>query len=747
MKPGPENTKSSCIDLVMVGGGHAQIQVLKSFGMRPEAGVRLTLITDVLNAPYSGMLPGHIEGIWSKQDMHINLVKLARFAGARLINQTVKSINTDTKTIYLKNKIKINYDVLSLNCGAAPDISSIPGAGRYAVAVKPISFFLNKMPCTSSISGPICIIGAGAAGAELALAFRHKYGPSANIHLIGRSSRVLPTRARSASRILKKALTKSNVTLHLGRAVKKITATEIHLCGEAKLSFSHVFLVTSARPADWLIDVAVKKDKAGFIQVSKKLQSVSHDDIFAAGDIASISNFPQEKAGVFAVKAGPVLYHNLRAFIRGKSLKLWQPQHQYLALIGLGNGQALASFGLFSAEGRFWWALKAFIDRRFIKKFSVLPKMPEPLVPFPALAGQIGRSSDVADTMFCAACGAKTGAESLQAAIYAACEMAVEAGADATYLPDRTITTDHAELFVPAGTRSLSQSVDYISQHISDPFCFGRIAALHAMSDIFVAGHQPLSALATVILQRDHKDLQVNDLAQMLAGSLIELARHKTKLLGGHTSIAEHAGLGFAVTGMAAGTEMQDKPDIESGIVMDLILTKPLGTGVILAAEMRQLCPAESYADAMQTMLKSNFLAAQIITKMPQAVMTDVTGFGLARHALNLANRAGAAGVTLYPMSCPFITGALSLSAEGLQSSLFTTNQHNLTLSELEPDSPAAKLMFDPQTSGGILTAVLHKQTKVCLQRMHQAGYTHAAVVGQLSEKPGLQFSKETGAK
>ena len=198
MKNGLRDKYSSYVDLVLVGGGHAQIQVLKSFGMKPEAGVRLTLITDVLSTPYSGMLPGHIEGIWSDQDIYINLVKLARFAGARLIHQSVKRINTDTKVIFLNNNIKLKYDVLSVNCGAAPDLKSIPGAELYAVAVKPISLFLDKLPPARAISGRVCIIGAGAAGAELALAFRHRYGASADIHLIGRSKRVLPTRSNYA---------------------------------------------------------------------------------------------------------------------------------------------------------------------------------------------------------------------------------------------------------------------------------------------------------------------------------------------------------------------------------------------------------------------------------------------------------------------------------------------------------------------------------------------------------------------
>ena len=374
MKTGLRDTYSSYIDLVLVGGGHAQVQALKSFGMKPETGVRLTLITDVLNTPYSGMLPGHIEGIWSDQDIYINLVKLARFAGARLIHQSVKFINTDTKTVYLNNKIKLKYDVLSVNCGAAPDFSSIPGADRYAVAVKPISRFLDKLPPLGAISGPICIIGAGAAGAELALAFRHRYGASADIHLIGRPDRVLPTRSRHASLLLTRALEQNKITIHLGKAVSQITAKDIHLVDKTRLAYDHIFLVTSARPADWLKGLTVTKDPDGYIQVSNSLQSVSDKYIFAAGDIASIAGYPREKAGVFAVRAGKILARNLRRYILAKSLTSWTPQKHYLALIGTGDRQAIAVRGNSVMAGRLFWYLKCWIDRRFMNKFRKLSK-------------------------------------------------------------------------------------------------------------------------------------------------------------------------------------------------------------------------------------------------------------------------------------------------------------------------------------------------------------------------------------
>ena len=733
----------SSLDLVLIGGGHAQIQVLKDFAMKPEPGVRLTLVTDVLDTPYSGMLPGYVEGAWSYKDMHINLLKLARFAGARLIHQPVKNLDLINKNIILYNDLSIRYDILSINCGAAPDLNSIPGADQFAVAVKPISQFLHKLPDPADVTGPVCIIGAGAAGAELALAFRHRYGPDLDIHLIGRSPKVLPTRAARASRLLQSALAAGNITLHLGQPVSQISADALHFADGRQMPAHQVFLVTAARPADWTSQVDLKKDADGFIAVSPSLQSVSHDRVFAAGDIAGLQGFKREKAGVFAVRAGPVLSHNLRALIRGQPFKSWRPQRQYLALVGLGGGRALASWGPFAASGAIWWKLKAVIDRRFMAKFSELPQMSVPTDTPPPLARQLGRVPTDDKQMFCAACGAKAGADTLHQAMQRACDIAAAMGADPAYLPDRDLSTDQAELLLPAGQTMISQSVDYISQHISDPFCFGRIAALHALSDIFVAGHQPFAALATVILRRDHSDLQADDLAQMLAGSLIELSRHRTRLVGGHTSLSEEAGIGFAVTGLnrRSSDNKPAKPTADQSV---LILTKPLGTGIILAAEMRQLCPADSYAAAVEVMLQSNYDAAQIIANIPGAMMTDVTGFGLARHAINLARRTGAGGVRLCPEVCPFIDGAVALSEQGLQSSLFASNADGLPPVTGQIDEAAARLLFDPQTSGGVLAAVPQHQAASCLHQLQQAGYSKACIIGGLSGKAGLQFIEQS---
>ena len=134
------------------------------------------------------------------------------------------------------------------------------------------------------MTGPVCIIGAGAAGAELALAFRRRrYGPEAQLHLIGRSARVLPTRSGRASHLLHKALKKADITLHLGQPVSQITANAVHFADGRQMPAHHIFLVTAARPTDWTSQADLKKDTDGFIAVSSTLQSVSHDRVCCWG--------------------------------------------------------------------------------------------------------------------------------------------------------------------------------------------------------------------------------------------------------------------------------------------------------------------------------------------------------------------------------------------------------------------------------------------------------------------------------
>ena len=743
---------ADAIDLVLIGGGHAQIAVLKAFGMRPLEGVRLTLVTDVLMAPYSGMLPGYVEGHHSLEDMHINLLKLARFAGARLIKRAVSDIDFDKQNIVLDGGLNLHFDVLSLNNGAVPAPESIKGTALNGITVKPISHFLEKMPDASALRGDFGVIGGGAAGCELAISLYHHYQLGAKniaLHLFSRSERVLPTAPKKASMRMQSALARHNITIHHRANVEEITSDTVILEAGNKIPAAHIFVVTAARPASWISNLKLSHCEDGYISVRPTLQTVEYDNVFAAGDVASMVGEPREKAGVFAVRAGPYLAFNLRSYIEQTPLKSFSPQTRYLALIGLGGKNALALRGNFVAQGAFWWHLKNWIDRRFMQKFNNLPEMVTPPTSMPAYAKKL-TDKPVQDVFECAGCGAKAGADILRDALEEACNLAREKGVDERFLPPAGIASDYSHLPLPddsSKSTQLSQSVDFISQHISDSYLFGRIAVLHALSDVFVAGDKPFAAQALVTLQRTRPEMQKSDLAMMLSGALEELAAHRTKLIGGHTTIGSEAMLGFAVTGLSKA----DKPSPALPKTEDvmLVLTKPIGIGIVLAAEMRGICAPDSYDAALAAMLASNARAANIIiSAAPSALMTDVTGFGLARHGLNLAQRAEATGMELWLDSLPLLIGAKELAASGTRSSLFSHNRQDIAVqggAMLGTEyTPLIELLFDPQTSGGILAALPRSKAHEICGKLQEAGYIQAEIIGRLSQtQSGISVVKE----
>ena len=743
---------ADAIDLVLIGGGHAQIAVLKAFGMRPLEGVRLTLVTDVLMAPYSGMLPGYVEGHHSLEDMHINLLKLARFAGARLIKRTVSDIDFDKQNILLDGGLNLHYDVLSLNNGAVPAPESIKGTTLNGITVKPISHFLEKMPDASALRGDFGVIGGGAAGCELAISLYHHYQLGAKniaLHLFSRSERVLPTAPKKASMRMQSALARHNITIHHRANVEEITSDTVILEAGNKIPAAHIFVVTAARPASWISNLKLSHCEDGYISVRPTLQTVEYDNVFAAGDVASMVGEPREKAGVFAVRAGPYLAFNLRSYIEQTPLKSFSPQTRYLALIGLGGKDALALRGNFVAQGAFWWHLKNWIDRRFMQKFNNLPEMVTPPTSMPAYAKKL-TDKPVQDVFECAGCGAKAGANILRDALEEACNLAREKGVDERFLPPAGIASDYSHLPLPddsSKSTQLSQSVDFISQHISDSYLFGRIAVLHALSDVFVAGDKPFAAQALVTLQRTRPEMQKSDLAMMLSGALEELAAHRTKLIGGHTTIGSEAMLGFAVTGLSKADK--PSPALPKTEQVMLVLTKPIGIGIVLAAEMRGICAPDSYDAALAAMLASNARAADIIiSTAPSALMTDVTGFGLARHGLNLAQRAEATGMELWLDSLPLLIGAKELAASGTRSSLFSHNRQDIAVqggAMLGTEyTPFIELLFDPQTSGGILAALPRSKAHEICGKLREAGSIQAEIIGRLSQtQSGITVVKE----
>ncbi|MEG4826863.1 FAD-dependent oxidoreductase [Microcoleus sp. F8-D3] len=413
-------------DLVLIGGGHSHAIVLKMFGIKPLPGVRLTLISDVLHAPYSGMLPGHVAGFYNYDQCHIDLRSLAEFSGCQLLVDRAIAIDLNKNLVICQTRPPVNFDVLSVDIGSTPATLSVPGAAEYAIAAKPVPEFLAswnqlifEMQNHPQKPLRIAIVGGGAGGVELALNMQSRLGKEEGfgneqctgfnggilryskkrkrekgrgkkeeleIHLFHSGAELMPAHNHRVRRRLQEILIIRGIQLHLKEkvcAVKKIeretntqfpTDYQISCKSGLELECDRIFWVTQASAANWIGESGLAADSNGFMQVNDCLQSVSHPNVFAAGDIAAMVNYPRPKAGVFAVRQGKPLFENLQQFLLGKPLKPFAPQEQYLGLIGTGNKRAIASRGNFMWESPLLWYWKDWIDRQFMQKFSNLPK-------------------------------------------------------------------------------------------------------------------------------------------------------------------------------------------------------------------------------------------------------------------------------------------------------------------------------------------------------------------------------------
>lgn len=725
-------------ELVLIGGGHANIQVLKSFAMSPIDGLRVSLISDVLNAPYSGMLPGFISGEYSHEDMHINLLNLSNSANARFIHAKITSINTEHRIIHCEERPHINYDLISINTGIAPDLEQIEGAKEYAVAVKPISHFLNNLPkIDMKIKSPqhsLIIVGSGAAAIELAFAFRTRFNKkkiSPRIIIVGGAERFFPELSLKCHLSILNKCKRACIEVKFGQPATKVSSKSVTLASGIKIASDFTLLVTGGIPQNWLRNTSLGLTDDYYIEVNKAYQSISDERVFAAGDVAKVRLQPRPRSGVFAVRAGPVLSKNLRLKLNNSPLQNISQQSRHLSLIMTGNETVMAIWGKLFMSSKWLWLVKKWIDKRFISNFTNLPKMAENHHRSILLSkNELIRENDpLLEKMFCSGCGSKAAANILDTVLPKAINIASKLGGDKRYLSMLNTYSDAGEFPLELnldGKQTIVQTVDSISQMISDPFIFGRISALHALSDLAVSNAIPLTALSMINIHRAKRNLQESDLTNMLSGALLEFSKAKTKLIGGHTSQSFENSLGFALTGIKKNISHLESSKLlekERHKTFSIILTKPLGIGIILAAAMRNLVSEQNYQECINCMLQSNLEPAQFLWKNGAVAMTDVTGFGLARHleniTMNLQNHFGVdIGAQLILNKIPIIDGVHQiLEKTSIRATLNESNKkaiRHLDKTKCK-NLPLSDILFDPQTSGGILAIVPKtKATKLC---------------------------------
>jgi selenide,water dikinase len=714
-------------DLVLVGGGHAHVEVLRSFAMRPLAGTRLTLVSAHSTGAYSGMLPGHVAGHYSADEIHIDLRRLANAAGARFIRARVGGLDPAARTLNLEGRPDLSYDLLSLDIGSVPNMELLAGEAVRVLPVKPIDRFLERLAEVTAKDRPqrIGVIGGGAAGVEIVLALRHRLGGSAGheFSIWETAPDILPGFNDRARRRMRSVLRDKNIAVHAGCAIRRADDAGITLEDGTVIGLDVIACATGAAAPAWLGETGLELDAAGFIRVNHHLRTPGIPTVFAAGDIAVIDGDRLPRSGVYAVRQGPILAANLRSAARGEPTTPYRPQRRFLSLLSTGPRHAIAARNGLALAGDWVWRWKNRIDQRFMQRYAELPMaMGDQTADTKPDPGQ----TDTPPLMPCKGCGSKLGPTALSGALgrLRALSPAVDLS-----------NPDDAAILTPPAGHALLQTVDFFPALVSDPYLFGRIAAVHCLGDLHAMGAQPWTALALAQIPHGSEAIMEEDLFQMLAGAVSIFEAEGITMVGGHSVAADELGVGFTLNGLALEGDLRRKSGLRAGDA--LILTKPLGTGVLFAADMRGIAKPRWIDAALQQMVLSNGPAAALLIEHGATGMTDVTGFGLGGH-LGEMLRASGLDAEISPSKLPVHDGVAALLDVGVESSLAPQNTRQILalLGDQQAGTPETwtpgtlGLLADPQTAGGLLAGVPADRAQACLEALQRADH-QARIIGR----------------
>ncbi|CAN7397284.1 MULTISPECIES: FAD-dependent oxidoreductase [unclassified Variovorax] len=371
--------------VILVGAGHAHAQVLRRWADHPLPGVELVMVSPVALAPYSGMVPGWLAGNYAFEEICIDVPALCAASGASFLRDELAALDAPRRRILLKSGVELDYDLLSLNVGST--LAPPPDSATAVLALRPIALLrerweglLQHWRMRPYNEGPFTVttVGGGAAGIESLLAVlarlrAERPGSIVRGALVTRSAALLPGFAPAAVRAAGRTLERAGVSTRLGTAWHETVTADSDL----------VLWATGAEAQPWQRDVQQRGGLAaterGFIRVDTQLRSLSHPQVFAVGDCAECAE-PLPKAGVYAVRMGPVLDRNLRAALGHGRAAAYAPQRRFLVLLATGDGRAIASRGGVGLEGRWAWRWKDRIDRDFIRRFALARASAPPTV-------------------------------------------------------------------------------------------------------------------------------------------------------------------------------------------------------------------------------------------------------------------------------------------------------------------------------------------------------------------------------
>ena len=361
--------------IVLLGGGHAHVEVVRQLWHLNHLGHEIILVSPSRQAPYSGMLPGYVSGQYKFEDFHIDLAALCTRYSVTFLATTASGIDPNRKQVTLADGQVLDYSLLSVDIGSTP---SLPPGVSGGISVKPIASFTQRLEQLDAFVaervGPLrlAVVGQGVAGVEIAFALKRRFSQSnVEILLAGKASEVIAGRSRLARWMVKRELARASIAHHPDFDVTGFNEGQLIACDGRRLMVDDVVWTTSSGAPAWLQKTGLELDTSGFIRVDDALRSLSYPEIFAAGDVASLPD-ARPKAGVFAVRQGPVLAENIRRCLSGKELRPFRPQRRWLALISLANGRAIADKWAFAASGRWVAKWKHWSDTRFVHRYRNL---------------------------------------------------------------------------------------------------------------------------------------------------------------------------------------------------------------------------------------------------------------------------------------------------------------------------------------------------------------------------------------
>ncbi|MFG6581944.1 selenide, water dikinase SelD [Sulfitobacter sp. 1A12779] len=704
-------------DLVLVGGGHAHALVLRKWGMDPLPGARLTVINPGPTAPYTGMLPGHIAGHYDRDALEIDLMRLCRHAGARLILGAATGIDRAAREITVEGRGAVAYDVASIDIGITAKMD-LPGFAEHAVGAKPLDLYAARwrafLAAVKAGAQPpeVAVIGGGVAGCELAMAMAFALrdaGGQPAVTVVEHGPQISGMAPRTEA-MVRRQMAELGVTVALEAEVTQITDRQVLLADGAPIPAALCVGAAGAVPQGWLAQTDLPLH-AGFIRVGADLGVVDDDRLFAVGDCAHMEASPRPKAGVFAVRAAPVLHDNLRAALSGGARRGFKPQRHYLKLISLGGKAAVAERNGLALGGALLWRWKDRIDRKFMDGLDDLPAMKTDALTGPVASGV---QEALAGKPLCGGCGAKVGGAVLGDLL---AEVQPPVSGDVL-----TGAGDDAAVLRRPGGGFQVMSTDHLRGFVEDPAMMARIAAVHALGDIWAMGAAPQAALSSIILPRMSPDLQARTLREIAVAAQEVMTGAGAQIVGGHTTMGAELTIGFTVTGT------RDARPIGLGGAQPgdvLMLTRPIGAGVILAGHMAGTAPGRVVAEALGVMATPQVREAEILGKAH--AMTDVTGFGLAGHVQAICRASGLAA-ELWAEAVPIYPGAQTLSDQGVASSLLAVNQADAPIAAADPVNP---LFHDPQTAGGLLAALPEDAAKAAQALLRAEGLA-GHIIGRL---------------